>query len=114
MSCAPEDWFWAAWALSDAALSATATGRAGKLVAALSRAPFPTLWTRAAVAHARGELEEASAIYRRMGARPEEAEVWLMAGPSSAQHAHAVRFRESVGAAAQLDAAALPGAGKSP
>src|SRR5205814_8546770 len=56
LDCASEDWFWAAWALADAALAATALGRAGDLATVLSRAPFPTTWTRAALAHARGDL----------------------------------------------------------
>jgi len=76
---ASDDPFWAAWALPDAVAAATALGRAGELVDVLARVPAPTLWDEAALAHARGEVDAAAEIYRRMGARPEEAEARLPA-----------------------------------
>lgn len=75
--------FWAAWALPDAVLAASALGFADELRDMLIGATPPTPWYEAAVASIDRRFPEAAEIYATVGAGPEEAQARLAAAASA-------------------------------
>jgi class 3 adenylate cyclase/tetratricopeptide (TPR) repeat protein len=88
---APDAHLW----LFDLALALAVIGDPARLVSATSRVRKPTPWLEAARALALGQPKLAVAIYRRIGAQPEEAGARLTAG------------RELTGAGEEVEAAAF-------
>ena len=102
-----DDPFWAARALPDAVAAALSFGTEAALRSVLERARPSTPWYEAALLCLEQSLVRAAGIYQRIGALPEEAEVWELLPATSldpsvdAGKRRAERFLEAVGVAAR-------------
>jgi hypothetical protein len=91
--------------------------RLQELLRAAEGAPIETAWLDAARAYASGALEQAAALFARIGSRPDEALTRLRVAKAFAEAGrdadarreleHAVDFFEAVGASAYLREAVL-------
>jgi class 3 adenylate cyclase/tetratricopeptide (TPR) repeat protein len=96
-----QDWF------PEVATVLRAFNRGAEIESVADAAPTPTLWRDAGLAIGRGDAVTAVEIFRRMGARPFEAEARLLAAKSGSDSdlSAAIEFFRDVGADAYLAAA---------